>query len=88
MLNLKVFGEEASDETVTLRLKKDGDDVILTAVDENGCKVTRGNLLRITASGIIYRLGDVPKGIGFQLNESCRIVILDHYQKHGNWFHW
>ena len=75
MLNLKVYGEEESNKTVTLRLEKDGNCITLWVVDENGRRVKNGNLLVITANGTICRLCLVPRDFGFQLDDYRRIVI-------------
>ena len=77
MIKYKIYGEEKEerDKIVYFKLKKIGDDSIcLTAVDENGEVVSRGNILEIK-DGHIYTIPSASDEIGLDLGKEDRVKI-------------
>ena len=72
---LKVFGDSV-DDNLFFRMSKEGPDIIIHIVDEEGNFIPEGIILRIhdTTSGImITRLQNVSKHMGFYLDDAGRI---------------
>ena len=83
MLDLRVFkgsngikvSEVKNFKTIILDVKEESGNVILTAVDGNGCKMDGGILLKINPNGTITLFNCVSKNLGFRLDKWERVVI-------------
>ena len=70
-MRVKIYNEqkEIIEEELILRLKREGGDVQLVAVDEDGKDIAGGILLAVTSEGTVRLYGSVTEDIGVQLTE-------------------
>ncbi|MBE3045955.1 hypothetical protein IMZ48_26135 [Candidatus Bathyarchaeota archaeon] len=62
---------------LAFELGRDTSKVIVTAVDNQGERLSQGDLIVFLEDGTIYRPGDVNPDLGFKLDDAGRIVMGD-----------
>ncbi len=73
-MKFKVYNEELVKEEVTLRLVKEGSDVIVVACDDLGNLLVCGNLITFNCDGIITKHVGINEDLGFQLDANEEIL--------------
>lgn len=76
MLKFKIAGEPA-DQTVNLKLERNGDAIAVVLVDENGKTLPRPYVARFLPDGRLLLPNGVNPDVGFQLNPKGQIVTSD-----------
>lgn len=78
-IELKIFDEKEKDKIdFSLQLKKEGDSILLCAVDEYGDLIGAGRLLAIHADGTLHLGGNINPDLGLPLDDKGRIKTCDH----------
>ena len=77
-MKLEIFGQLETDDTVRLCLRKRSNSGIieLIAVDENGDRIMRGNLLEISTEGVAFSASVNPE-LGFTLDKGGHLAKKD-----------
>jgi hypothetical protein len=85
-MKISAYGIDKNSPVLSLRLM-DADDIhagvkygggaMLVAVDDNGNRITDGNILRITPGGRIERRPYVNPGLGLDLDEYGRVRLAE-----------
>ncbi len=74
-MRIEVWSEKPEEEQVLrLRLVKEGDVVVLVAVDSAGCKLHCGSILWIAPTGKLYRATSCDVS-GIKTNDVGRILL-------------
>ncbi len=76
-MKIEIFGTpETAEKVLRLRLvSTSSGGVMLVAVDDNGVRVTAGNLLEITARGTLWTASSISGELGLALDGSGHLEI-------------
>ena len=64
------------EEPTIVRLLPAGDEAVLYVVDENGCQVRGGQILRLTEDGVIVLASGVNESLGLQTDEKGYVKVV------------
>ena len=67
--------ENTSEPTLYVRLRQEGNRILVFLVDGEGAAVEKGNLLYLQAGNPVVRRPGVSPKYGFPLNRECQIRI-------------
>ena len=77
-MNFEIWKEPVTpkEEPTIVRLLPDGDEAVLYAVDEDGCQVEAGQILRLTEDGVIVLASGVNERLGLQTDEKGYVKVV------------
>ena len=75
-MKVEIYNEDAVPEPVLrLRLRQSNKDVVLEALNEDGTRISGGNLLSITSTGRLSRSFSINEDVGLKLDKDGRLLV-------------